>query len=87
MSQTATGLMILVTGNGNVLGRKPHFLTHDVYGRLRPVAIGLSLGASPHLKKSLTGSTPCVTAPLDEGVSGRDRDLGFQTGKNRWLVT
>ncbi|CAM4574358.1 unnamed protein product [Leuciscus chuanchicus] len=29
-----------------------------------------SLGACPHLEKSLTGSDPGVTAPLDEGVSG-----------------
>jgi len=34
----------------NVLGRKPHFLTHDVYGRLRPVAVSFSLGARPHLE-------------------------------------
>ena len=34
----------------NVLGRKPHFLTNDVYGRPRPVAIGFSLGARPHLE-------------------------------------
>ncbi len=32
----------------NVLGRKPHFLTNDVDGRLRPVAISLRLGARPH---------------------------------------
>ena len=29
----------------NVLGRKPHFGTDDVYGRLPPVAIGFGLGA------------------------------------------
>jgi hypothetical protein len=77
-------------GNGterNVLGRKPHFLTNDVNGRLRPVAIGFSLGARPHLEQSLTGSGPSAVAPLDEGVSGGDRDFGFQTGKNWWLVT
>jgi hypothetical protein len=34
----------------NVLRRKPHFLTHDVDGRLRPVAIGFSLGARSHLE-------------------------------------
>jgi hypothetical protein len=34
----------------NVLSRKPHFLTDDVNGRLRPVAIGLGLGARPHLE-------------------------------------
>ena len=71
----------------NVLSRKPHFLTNDGYGRLRPVAIGLSLGARSHLEKSLTGSTPSVTAPLDERMSGGVRDFGFQARKNRWLVT
>ncbi len=34
----------------NVLGRKPHFLTNDVDGRLRPVAIGFGLGARSHLE-------------------------------------
>ena len=34
----------------NVLSRKPHFLTDDVNGRLRPVAIGVSLSARPHLE-------------------------------------
>ena len=52
----------------NVLSRKPHSLANDVYRRLRPVAIGLSLGARPHPEKSLTGSAPCVTAPLDEST-------------------
>ena len=51
------------------------------------MAIDLSLGARPSLEKSLTGSAPGVTAPLDEGVSGGDQDFGFQTGKNWWLVT
>ncbi len=71
----------------NVLRRKPHFLTNDVYGRLRPVAIGLSLSARSHSEESLTGSSPSVTAPLDEGVGRGDRDFRFQTRKNRWLVT
>ncbi|RXN38198.1 endogenous retrovirus group K member 18 Pol -like protein [Labeo rohita] len=71
----------------NVLSRKPHFGTDDVYGRPRPVAIGLGLGARSHLDQSLTGSGPCATAPLDEGVSGGDRDFGFQTWKNWWLVS
>ncbi len=48
----------------NVLGRKPHFLTHDVDGRLRPVAISLSLGARPHPEESLS----------DEDTSGRRRE-------------
>ncbi len=34
----------------NVLGRKLHFLTSDVYGRPRPVAVGFGLGAWPHLE-------------------------------------
>ncbi len=34
----------------NALGRKPHFLTNDVDGRLRPVAIGFGLGARSHLE-------------------------------------
>jgi hypothetical protein len=34
----------------NVLGRKPHFGTDDVYGRPPPVAIGFGLGACPHLE-------------------------------------
>ncbi|RXN39355.1 hypothetical protein ROHU_000259 [Labeo rohita] len=71
----------------NVLSRKPHFGTDDVYGRPRPVAIGFGLGARSHLDQSLTGSGPCATAPLDEGVSGGDRDFGFQTWKNWWLVS
>lgn len=71
----------------NVLGRKPHFLTDDVNGRLRPVAIGFSLGARSHLEQSLTGSGPCAMTPLDKGVNRGDRDLGIQTRKNRWLVT
>ncbi len=71
----------------NVLSRKPHFLTYDVDGRTRPVAIGLGLGACSHPEKSLTGSSPGATTPLDKGVSRGDRDFRFQTGKNRWLVT
>ncbi len=38
----------------NVLGRKPHFLTNDVDGRPRPVAISLSLGARPYPEESLS---------------------------------
>ncbi len=53
----------------NVLGRKPHFLTNDVDGRLRPVAISLSLGARPHPEESLSGSRPGTVTPLDEGVA------------------
>ncbi len=34
----------------NVLSWKPHLGTDDVYGRSRPVAIGLDLGARPHLE-------------------------------------
>ena len=34
----------------NVLGRKPHFLTNDVYGRPRPVAFGFGLGARSRLE-------------------------------------
>ncbi len=71
----------------NVLRRKPHLLTNDVYGRLQPVAIGLSLSARSHSEESLTGSSPSATTPLDEGVGRGDRDFGFQTRKNRWLVT
>ncbi len=102
MRRTATGLRILVTGNGPMnlgasllqtersgmfLEESHTFLTNDVYGRLRPVAIGLSLSARSHSEESLTGSSPSVTAPLDEGVGRGDRDFGFQTRKNRWLVT
>ncbi len=102
MRRTVTGLIILVTGNGpinlganllhtdrsrNVLGRKPHFLTNDVDGRLRPVAISLSLGARPHPEESLSGSRPGTVTPLDEGVSRGDRDLGFHTREKWWLVT
>ncbi len=71
----------------NVLGRKPHFLTNDVDGRLRPVAISLSLGARPHPEESLSGSRPGTVTPLDEGVSRGDRDFGFHTREKRWLVT
>jgi len=60
----------------NVVGRKLHFLTHDVYGRPRPVAIGFSLSARPHLEQSLTGSGPCAVTPLDEG----DGDGGLDDG-------
>ncbi len=71
----------------NVLGRKPHFLTNDVDGRLRPVAISLSLGARPHPEESLSGSRPGTVTPLDEGVSRGGRDFGFHTREKRWLVT
>ena len=81
------GKLIRHGAERNVLSRKPHFLTNDVYGWPRPVAIGFSLGARPHLEQSLTGSGPCAVTPLDERVSGGDRDFGFQTGKNWWLVT
>ncbi len=75
----------------NVLGRKPHFLTNDVDGRLRPVAISLSLGARPHPEESLSGSRPGTVTPLDEGVSRGDRDFGFHTEGNlgkgiKWAV-
>ncbi|RXN33142.1 hypothetical protein ROHU_004391 [Labeo rohita] len=59
----------------NVLSRKPHFGTDDVYGRPRPVAIGFGLGARSHLDQSLTGSGPCATAPLDEGECVDPLDL------------
>ncbi len=36
----------------NVLSGKPHFLTYDVDGRPRPVAIGLCLGACSHPETS-----------------------------------
>ncbi len=36
----------------NVLGRKPHFLTNDVDGRLRPLTISLSLGACPTRRRA-----------------------------------
>ncbi len=49
----------------NVLGRKPHFLTNDVDGRLRPVGISLSLGARPHPEESLSGSRPGTVTPLE----------------------
>ncbi len=71
----------------NVLGRKPHFLTNDVDGRLQPVAISLSLGARPHPEENLSGSRPGTVTPLDEGVSRGDRDFGFHTREKRWLVT
>ncbi len=71
----------------NVLGRKPHFLTNNVDGRLRPVAISLSLGARPHPEESLSGSCPGTVTPLDEGMSRGDRDFGFHTREKRWLVT
>ncbi len=35
---------------------KPHFLTDDIDGRLRLVAIGLSLGACTHPEKCPGGS-------------------------------
>ena len=38
----------------NVLSRKPHFGTDDVYGRPRPVAIGFGLGARPQTEESLS---------------------------------
>ncbi len=55
----------------NILGGKPHFLTNDVNGRLRPVAIGLSLSACAHLKESLPGLPPGAAAPLDKSVGQR----------------
>ncbi len=100
MRRTVTGLIIysdrkrankfgsqLITHGSerNVLGRKPHFLTNDVDGRLRPVAISLSLGARPHPEESLSGSRPGTVTPLDEGVSRGDRDFGFHTREKRWL--
>ncbi len=82
-----TALLITHGPERNVLGRKPHFLTNDVDGRLRPVAISLSLGARPHPEESLSGSRPGTVTPLDEGVSRGDRDFGFHTREKRWLVT
>ncbi len=71
----------------NVLGRKPHFLTNDVDGRPRPVAISLSLGARPYPEESLSGSRPGAVTPLDEGVSRGDRDFRLHTREKGWLVT
>ncbi len=70
----------------NILRRKPHFLTHGVDGRLRPVVIGLNLGARPHLDEGLSGPTPGATAPLDKGVGRGNRDFGLHTRKKWWLV-
>ncbi len=52
----------------NVLRRKPHFLTNDVYGRLRPVAIGLSLSA-----RSRSGGESHGLFSKCDGTSGRRR--------------
>ncbi len=70
----------------NVLRWKPQFLTDDIDGRPRPVAISLGLGARPHLEEGLSGPAPGASTPLDKCVGRGKRKFGFQTGKNRWLV-
>lgn len=70
----------------NIFRRKLHLLINDVDGRHRPLPIGLSLSACPHLEEGLSGPAPGASAPLDEGMSGGDSDFGFHTRINRWLV-